>query len=88
MLELSKRAKNRLHQSLSGASEADLEDKCFRIVPTSHEHFLTLKIDEPREDDATFDHRGRTVLALPKSLQQKCANKRLNVGEQGRLEFA
>ena len=87
MLQVSIRARNRLHQSLSSADGADLDDKCFRMVPTAHEHFLTLELDEPRDDDATYDHDGRTILAVPKSLQTKCANKRLQVGEQGELEF-
>ena len=87
MLEVSKRVKNRLHESLNGSGNPDLDDKCFRMVPTAHEHFLTLKVAEPRDDDDTYDHDGRTVLAVPRDLQQKCANKRLQVGSGGRLEF-
>ena len=88
MLEVSKDAKKRLHQSLSGAENADIEDKCFRIVPTAHELFLTLKLGRPKKADETYEHEGRVVLALPESLQQKCANKRLEIGSRGRLEFA
>ena len=88
MLEVSQPAKNRLHRSLTGAETPKMQDKCFRMVPTAHEHFLTLKIAEPRDDDAIYDHDGRTVLAVPKSLHKKCANKRLDIGHDGRLEFA
>lgn len=88
MLEVSQDAKKRLHRSLTSSEDQVVGDKCFRIVPTSHELFLTLKLARPKGADETYEHKGRVILALPESLQQKCANKRLDIGSRGRLEFA
>lgn len=88
MLEVSQDAKKRLHRSLTSTEEKNVKDKCFRIVPTSHELFLTLKLAKPKDADETYEHKGRVILALPESLQQKCASRRLEIGTRGRLEFA
>lgn len=85
MLVISENAKQRLHKSLRGRDKPEVRDKCFRIVPTAHEHFLTLQVAEPETDDTTFEYNGRTVLALPKALRRICWDKQLRINSEGRL---
>ena len=84
MLAVSNAAKQHLHFYLSSSN---VEEKCFRIVPTSHELFLTLKLAKPEPDDRTYRYDGKTVLALPKSLQRVCSERELNVDDDGKLKL-
>lgn len=85
MLSVSKTAKAHLHHHLEKPGKTDARDKCFRIVPTSHDLFLTLKLARPKPDDKTYQHDGKTVLALPKSLQRVCRDRRLHIDDTGKL---
>jgi len=85
MLNISETARKQLHDSLDGAHRTDVSDKCFRIVPASQEQFLTLRLDKPKPDDTIFEYEGRSVLALPKTLEGICADRRLHVNAEGRL---
>jgi hypothetical protein len=85
MLAVSDTAKRHLHFFLTSPDKPDSKGKCFRIVPTSHDLFLTLKLASPKPDDTTYTFDGKTVLALPKRLQKVCQDRRLHVDETGKL---
>ena len=85
MFVVSESAKRRLHESLAQSDKPGIDRKCFRIERTAHEQFLTLRLREPTPQDATYAHDGRTVLALPKSLQKICRYRRLRTNDKGRL---
>ena len=88
MLAVSNTAKRHLYSYLDSANKPATADKCFRIVPTSHDHFLTLELSKPAADDDTYKHDGTTVLAVPKSLQQVCSDRRLQIDDDGKLYFS
>ena len=88
MLAVSKAAKQYLHSYLNSPEKPEVDGKCFRIVPTSHDLFLTLRLSKPKPDDKTYRYDGRTVLALPKSLQRVCAERRLNIDDDGKLHLS
>mgnify|MGYP001135876103 CR=1 FL=1 len=88
MLSVSKTAKAHLHHHLKRPHSAASEDKCFRIVPTAHDLFLTIKLARPKPDDKTYRYDGKTVLALPKSLQRVCRHRRLHIDDDGKLSLA
>lgn len=50
-----------------------------RLVPG--QQGLGLAPDEPRPGDATFEHDGRTVLAVEQSLAEKLDGRTLDVDE-------
>jgi len=81
MLSVSTPALEQLHSSLSASTS---DDKCFRIVPKDTAT-LTLKYTEIESGDTTFDFNGRTVLALPRELEPYCADKNLEVNDDGGL---
>lgn len=83
MLSVNTPALQQLHSSLMASIEPD---KCFRIVPKDSAN-LTLRYMELQVDDRTFEFDGRTVLALPKELEPLCANKVLDVNDEGVLEL-
>jgi hypothetical protein len=85
MFVVSESAKRRLHESLVHSDKPGIDRKCFRIERTAHEQFLTLRLVEPAPQDATYAHEGRTVLALPRSLQTVCRDRRLRANDKGRL---
>lgn len=87
MLSVTKTALKQLYDSLSAASDADDNAKCFRLMPKDASN-LTLSYLEPDAGDRTFEFNGRTVLALPKELESYCSDKKLDVGEHGKLEIA
>ena len=88
MLAVSERAKRHLHSYLTSPKEGDVNGKCFRIVPTSHDLFLTMELARPAPDDKTYRHDGKTVLALPKRLQRLCRERELNVNDEGKLTLS
>lgn len=88
MLSVSQTAKAYLHDYLEKPDKSVSEDKCFRIVPTSHDLFLTLELARPRPEDKTYRYDGKTVLALPKSLQRVCRERRLHVDDDGELSLS
>ena len=84
MLEVSNAAREQLHKSLSATDETD---KCYRLVPVDGKS-LKLSLAKPAPDDATIEHDGKTVLALPKILQSFVQNKSLDVDNSGNLRFS
>lgn len=86
MLSVTDPALKQLHDTLSDAPGSD-DEKCFRIVPKDAAT-LTLAYMEPEATDATFEFEGQTVLALPEELKEYCAERSLDVNDDGKLELA
>ena len=84
MLNVSDAAKEQLHKSLSATDDTD---KCYRLIPVDGKS-LKLTLAKPAPDDATVEHDGVTVLALPKILQSFVRNKSLDVDGGGNLRFS
>jgi hypothetical protein len=87
MLSVSNAAMEQLSDTLQSVSGDTDEELCFRIIPKDATS-LTLSLTAPEPTDRTFDHDGTTVLAVPQELDQFCANKSLDVNEDGKLELA
>lgn len=87
MLSVTNSALQQLHQSLAAVSEGNNSEKCFRIMPKDDRN-LTLEYSMPAESDTTFDFQDRTVLAVPKELEDVCSDKNLDVNQDGKLELA
>ena len=85
MLSVTDPALKQLHDTLADAPGED--EKCFRIVPKDAAT-LTLAYMEPEASDATFEFKGQTVLALPEELKDYCADRSLDVNDDGKLELA
>lgn len=85
MLSVTDRAKRHLHSHLYSSENGDVKGKCFRIVPTAHDLFLTVEVERPKPEDKTYTHRGKTILALPKKLQRVCSDRKLNISDEGKL---
>lgn len=86
MLSVTDAAMEQLNTSLKSVYGSDKIEKCFRIIPMD-ESSMTLSLSEPAPTDATFEYDGNTILALPKELQPLCADKRLDINEEGKLEL-
>lgn len=86
MLQLTQAAGERLYKSLAATQMPEREGKCFRVVPKDDKK-LTLKLAKPDPSDATFEHDGHTVLALPKALQPFFRNKSLEIDKSGQLKL-
>lgn len=84
MLAVTESAKRRMHDVLTSSNKPEVKEKCFRVVPTAHDLFLTLKLAKPAPGDQTYRYDGKTVLALPKSLQRVCSERRLHVDDDGK----
>ena len=87
MLSVTDPALKQLHSTLADAPDGAEGDKCFRIVPKDAAT-LTLAYMEPEKSDATYEFDGQTVLALPDELKDYCADRSLDVNEDGKLELA
>ena len=86
MFGLTDAASAQLHKSLTRNRIPADEGKCFRVIPKD-DKFLTLKLARPEPSDATFEHDGVTVLALPKALQSFCKDKSLDLDRSGELRL-
>jgi Fe-S cluster assembly iron-binding protein IscA len=85
MLAVTDTAKRHLHDFLTSSDKPEVKNRCFRVVQTAHELFLTLRLAKPAPGDKTYRYDGKTVLALPKSLQRVCRERRLHVDDDGKL---
>lgn len=88
MLAVSTTAKKHLYKHLESSDKPGVAGKCFRVVPTAHDQFLTLSLAKPAPGDKTYQHAGKTVLALPQSLQRVCSERRLCLDDDGKLFLA
>lgn len=88
MLTVTDTVLEQFDKAISKASEADEEDKCLRIVRSENAAGLSLALQPPAPGDTTYEYEGRTVLAVPESYAEFCADKTLDIDEEGRLTLA
>jgi len=77
-------ALDRIADALQQVSEDRPDDACFRIVP-AEANKLTLGLDTPNPDDATYDHEGATVLVIAPDLLERCEGRTLDADPKGNL---
>lgn len=82
MLVVTDRALHALDSALKNRSSSSSTD-CFRL--TKQDDGLRVSVEKPAADDATFEHAGETVFAVPTYLEDVVANRTLDVDEQGGL---
>ena len=87
MLSVTDSALQQLHDSLATRSKGNNSEKCFRIMPKDDRN-LTLEYSIPADRDTTFDFKDRTVLAVPKDIEDIFSNKNLDVNDDGQLEIS
>lgn len=84
MLTVTETVLKQFDQALAKAGEADGGERCLRIV-RGEDSNLSLALESPEPDDTTFDYEGRTVLAVPEVYADFCADKTLDMNEEGKL---
>ena len=84
MLTVTEPVLEQLDKAISKASDREKEGKCVRLVK-GDEAGLALKLQTPEEDDTTYEFEGRTVLAVPEDCQEVCADKTLDINQDGKL---
>lgn len=87
MLTVSEAALERFRETVARMCNSQDDSKCLRFV-RSGETGLALSLEMPQSDDTTFDHKGRTVLAVPDELADFCSDKTLDVDDEGNLTLA
>ncbi|MEX2495518.1 MAG: hypothetical protein WD448_05475 [Woeseia sp.] len=88
MLNVTETVLEQFDKAISNAADANSEDKCLRIVRSEEAGGLSLALQPPAPDDTTYEYEGRTVLAVPESYAEFCADKTLDIDEEGRLTLA
>lgn len=84
MLTVTEPVLEQLDKAISKADDTEKENKCVRLVK-GEEEGLALKLQAPEEDDTTYEYEGRTVLAVPENTAQICADKTLDINQDGKL---
>lgn len=84
MLTVTETVLKQFDQALTKAGEAEAGDRCLRIV-RGEDSNLSLALQSPEPEDTTYDYEGRTVLAVPEVYAEFCADKTLDMNEDGRL---
>lgn len=84
MLTVTETVLKQFDQALTKAGEAEAGDRCLRIV-RGEDSNLSLALQPPEPEDTTYDYEGRTVLAVPEVYAEFCADKTLDMNEDGRL---
>ncbi|HEX2139976.1 MAG TPA: hypothetical protein VHG33_09710 [Woeseiaceae bacterium] len=84
MLTVTETVLKQFDQALAKAGEADSGERCLRIV-RGEDSNLSLALESPEPNDMTYDYEGRTVLAVPEVYADFCADKTLDMNEEGKL---
>lgn len=84
MLTVTEPVLEQLDKAIAKASDADTDDKCVRLVK-GEQAGLALKLQAPEQDDTTYEYEGRTVLAVPENCAEICADKTLDINQDGKL---
>jgi hypothetical protein len=84
MLTVTETVLKQFDHALTKAGETEAGDRCLRIV-RGEDSNLSLALQSPEPDDTTYDYDGRTVLAVPEVYAEFCADKTLDMNEEGRL---
>lgn len=64
-----------LHEQLATRTDATQSGTCFRL--REEESRLMVSIEAPEVEDTTFQHSGRTVLAVEPGAVSHCGNRTL-----------
>jgi hypothetical protein len=88
MLTVTDAVLEQFDRAIANASDGDSEDKCLRIVRSENAGGLSLALQPPSPNDTTYEYEGRTVLAVPESYAEFCADKTLDIDDDGRLTLA
>lgn len=84
MLTVTETVLKQFNHALAKAGETDGGQRCLRIVPGTDAN-LSLALESPEPEDTTYEYEGRTVLAVPEAYADFCADKTLDMDEQGQL---
>ena len=87
MLTVTETVLKQFDKAIANAGDSVSEDKCLRIVRGKDAN-LSLALETPEPDDTTYDYEGRTVLAVPEVYADFCADKTLDMDEEGKLVLA
>jgi len=82
MLVVTDRALEALDMALKKRDETTSAD-CFRL--TRQDNGLTVAVERPAADDATFAYSGETVFAVPTYLEETVVNRTLDIDDSGGL---
>lgn len=88
MLTVTDTVLEQFDKAISRAAEGDAEDRCLRIVRSENSAGLSLALQAPSPGDTTYEYGGRTVLAVPETYAEFCADKTLDIDEDGRLTLS
>lgn len=84
MLTVTEPVLKQFDRALAKADETGGGERCLRLV-RGHDSNLSLSLETPEPGDTTYEYEGRTVLAVPEEHAGFCADKMLDMDEQGRL---
>ncbi|HET6628404.1 MAG TPA: hypothetical protein VFG91_01385 [Woeseiaceae bacterium] len=84
MLTVTETVLKQFDKALTKAGEAESGERCLRIVQGEDAN-LSLALQSPEPEDTTYDWEGRTVLAVPETYAEFCADKTLDMNEDGKL---
>ena len=84
MLTVTDKVLKQFDKAIARAAESDDDQRCLRIV-RGQDSNLSLALEEPEPDDTTYDYEGRTVLAVPEVYSDFCADKTLDLNDDGKL---
>lgn len=84
MLTVTETVLKQFDKAIARAADSGEGDKCLRIV-RGQDANLSLALEAPAPDDTTYDYEGRTVLAVPEVYAEFCADKTLDMDEEGKL---
>lgn len=87
MLTVTDTVLKQFDKAITRAGESVSEDQCLRIVQGKDAN-LSLALESPEPEDTTYDYEGRTVLAVPEAYAEFCADKTLDIDEDGKLVLA
>jgi hypothetical protein len=87
MLNVTSNAMTMCHATIVQLSNAQSRTKCLRFDKKEGQR-LALVFDNPRKSDAIISHDGVAVIAVPEEVVGLCADKTLDIDDQGKLTLS
>lgn len=84
MLTVTEPVLEQLDKAIAKVGDAESQNICVRLV-RGEPAGLALKLQAPEQDDTTYQYGGRTVLAVPESCAEICADKTLDITQDGKM---
>lgn len=84
MLAITDSTMELFHKSVRCLAPTPDSEKCIRLRDGG-QRGLTLTFEEPQTNDRMITWDNRTVLAVPRELNERCSGKVLEMDENGRL---